>query len=224
MVFDKDGTLFDFNATWGAWARGMLAAETANAPDMLEPLAKALGYSLDAGLFEPQSIVIAGTIKDVALAALPYLPDSETGSIIARFNAATMDVPQVEAAPLVPFLERLKNAGLKLGVATNDAEEPARAHLDVAGATPFFDFIAGFDSGFGGKPAAGQLHAFCEATGLSPDVCVMVGDSTHDLHAGRSAGMTTVAVLTGVAEHAELAPHADVVLRSIADLPAWLGV
>ena len=66
--------------------------------------------------------------------------------------------------------------------------------------------------------------AFCEATGLSPDVCVMVGDSTHDLHAGRAAGMSTVAVLTGVAQAAELAPHADVVLPSIADLPRWLGV
>ncbi|MCF2904584.1 HAD family hydrolase [Octadecabacter sp. CECT 8868] len=224
VIFDKDGTLFDFNATWGAWARGMLAAETANAPEMLAPLAQALGYDLDAGLFKPQSIVIAGTIEDVALAALPYLPDSETAPIIARFNAATMDVPQVEAAPLVPFLDRLKTASLKLGVATNDAEEPARAHLDVAGATRFFDFIAGFDSGFGGKPAAGQLHAFCATTGLSPDVCAMVGDSTHDLHAGRAAGMTTVAVLTGVAGHDELAPHADVVLGSIAELPAWLGL
>jgi phosphoglycolate phosphatase len=27
IIFDKDGTLFDFNATWGAWTRGMLEAE-----------------------------------------------------------------------------------------------------------------------------------------------------------------------------------------------------
>ena len=29
VIFDKDGTLFDFNATWGAWAETMIAAETA---------------------------------------------------------------------------------------------------------------------------------------------------------------------------------------------------
>ena len=87
-----------------------------------------------------------------------------------------------------------------------------------------FDFIAGSDSGFGGKPAPGQLLAFCDATGLAPDTCVMVGDSTHDLDAGRAAGMRCVAVLTGVATRTDLAPFADAVLTSVADLPAWLAV
>jgi phosphoglycolate phosphatase len=50
----------------------------------------------------------------------------------------------------------------------------------------------------------------------------MVGDSLHDLHAGRAAGMRTVAVLTGMASHADLAPHADLVLPHIGHLPDWL--
>jgi len=50
-----------------------------------------------------------------------------------------------------------------------------------------------------------------------------VGDSTHDLIAGRRAGMQTVAVLTGVALEAELAPHADVVLPNIGHIPAWMA-
>jgi phosphoglycolate phosphatase len=50
----------------------------------------------------------------------------------------------------------------------------------------------------------------------------MVGDSLHDLHAGRAAGMRVAAVLTGLATAAELAPHADVVLRDIGHLPGWL--
>ena len=50
----------------------------------------------------------------------------------------------------------------------------------------------------------------------------MVGDSTHDLHSGRDAGMLTVAVLTGVAREDELAPHADIVLPDIGHLPGWL--
>jgi phosphoglycolate phosphatase len=113
---------------------------------------------------------------------------------------------------------------LALGVATNDGEAPARAHLAAAGTETLFDFIVGSDSGFGGKPAAGQLHGFCDAMGLKAKACAMVGDSTHDLHAGRAAGMATVAVLTGVAGRTELAPHADIVLNSIAELPEWLGI
>ena len=51
----------------------------------------------------------------------------------------------------------------------------------------------------------------------------MVGDSTHDLMAGRAAGMQTLAVLTGAAGAGELAPFADHVLAHIGDIPGWLS-
>jgi len=50
----------------------------------------------------------------------------------------------------------------------------------------------------------------------------MVGDSTHDLHAGRAAGMRTVGVLSGPAPREELAPFANVVLADIGEIPNWL--
>ena len=224
IIFDKDGTLFDFNATWGAWARDVLMAETSDDPARLEPLADALGYDLTTGLFLPHSLVIASTVHEIAQAALPYVSENSEDALVARFNAAATIAPQVETTPLIPFVQTLKSAGLFIGVATNDGEAPARAHLNVANIEHLFDFIAGSDSGFGGKPETGQLRGFCAATGIAPHHCAMVGDSTHDLYAGRAAGMMTVAVLTGVAGQDELAPHADVVLTSIAELPAWLGI
>jgi phosphoglycolate phosphatase len=51
----------------------------------------------------------------------------------------------------------------------------------------------------------------------------MVGDSRHDLAAGRAAGMHTVAVLTGPARDEDLRPFADVVLPDIGHLPEWLA-
>ena len=51
----------------------------------------------------------------------------------------------------------------------------------------------------------------------------MIGDSLHDLHAGKAAGFITVGVLTGPARRGALEPHADVVLNSIAELPAWIA-
>ena len=131
---------------------------------------------------------------------------------------------QIEVTPLVPLLDRLIAAGITLGLATNDSEAPARAHLERAGILDRFAFVAGYDSGHGAKPEAGQLAAFCALTGIPPAACAMIGDSTHDLDSGRAAGMTTVAVLTGLAGRADLAPHADVVLEDIAALPAWLGL
>ena len=86
-----------------------------------------------------------------------------------------------------------------------------------------FGFIAGFDSGWGGKPGPGQLLAFAEHAGLSPVACAMVGDSLHDLAAARAAGMVGVGVLTGLASRETLEPAADVVLGTIAELPDWVA-
>ena len=67
-----------------------------------------------------------------------------------------------------------------------------------------------------------QLLAFAEAVGVPAGRAVMVGDSRHDMEAGRAAGMAVVAVLTGIATREELAPHADVVLPDIATLGDWI--
>jgi phosphoglycolate phosphatase len=64
--------------------------------------------------------------------------------------------------------------------------------------------------------------AFAERLQVAPARLAMVGDSRHDLQAGRAAGMRTVAVLTGVARAADLADLADVILPDIGALPGWL--
>jgi phosphoglycolate phosphatase len=120
-------------------------------------------------------------------------------------------------------MAQLRAQGLILGVVTNDAEGPAMRHLEDALIVDEMAFVAGYDSGFGAKPAPGQLLAFCQATGLSPANCAMIGDSAHDLEAGQAAGMFCIGVLTGPASRADLTPQADVVLDSIADLPGWLA-
>ena len=50
----------------------------------------------------------------------------------------------------------------------------------------------------------------------------MVGDSMHDLRAGRAAGMRAVAVLTGLSDIEELSTLADVVLPDVSHLPTWI--
>ncbi|MEO1027041.1 MAG: HAD family hydrolase, partial [Pseudomonadota bacterium] len=128
---------------------------------------------------------------------------------------------QQPAVQLRPCLEALA-AERYLGLVTNDSETPARAHLAQENIADLFTFIAGWDSGYGAKPEPGQLLAFCEITGISPAATIMVGDSRHDLMAGRAAGMGTVGVLTGVAGETDLADLADVVLPDIGHLAGWL--
>ena len=223
ILFDKDGTLFDFGATWEGWAESFLLRATGGDRPRAARIGQHIGFDLQARRFEPGSIVIAGTPDEVTERLLPHFPDRGFDDILRMLNEEAEHAPQAEAVPLLPLLGRLRDLGLRLGVATNDAEGPALVHLEAAGVRVYFDFIAGCDSGHGAKPQPGQLLAFAERIGLSPDRIVMVGDSTHDLIAGRSAGMQTVAVLTGLAEAAVLAPYADAVLPDIGHLPAWLA-
>ena len=222
VIFDKDGTLFDFRRSWGGWADTLLhriARDEAHA----RALGALIGYDVQAGVFAPDSPVIAGTAQDVAGALIAHLPGQTKAEVEAQINAAAAQAAMVPAVPLRPLLETLRARGLQLGLATNDTEAPARAHLAAHGLTDLFDFIAGYDSGHGPKPGPGMCLAFARQTGLNPARVAMVGDSLHDLHAGRAAGMLCVAVLTGIATHADLAPHADVVLPDIGALPVWLS-
>lgn len=224
LLFDKDGTLFDFRATWAAWCDGLIADLAQGDAVRAAVLAEAIGYDRAAGRFHKSSPVIAETVAVLVAVIRQALPDVDPGPLQARLVATATAAPQVEAVPLAPLLDRLSRAGLMLGVATNDAEASARAHLARAGVGGLFTFIAGYDSGHGGKPGPGMPAAFARATGLAPADCAMIGDSTHDLVSGRAAGMVTVAVLTGPAERAELEALADAVLPDIGALPRWLGL
>ena len=222
LLFDKDGTLFDFRVSWGRWAQDFLTRIARDAAHARR-LGRAIGFDLDSGAFAPDSPVIAATAADIAAALQPELPGMTVAELAERIDASAGQAPMSEAVPLRPLLSALRGRGLRLGVATNDSEVPARRHLANHGITDCFDFISGYDSGHGAKPGPGMCLAFARALGLDPARVAMVGDSRHDLDAGRAAGMRVVAVLTGIAGREELEPHADVVLADIGALPGWLS-
>ncbi|MEC7760817.1 MAG: HAD family hydrolase [Pseudomonadota bacterium] len=221
ILFDKDGTLFDFDATWTVWANTVIDRLSQGDPALADAIAEAVDFDRASGRFRPASVVIAGTPDDVAEAVAPVL-GIEPATLIAGMNAAAATAPMAQAVPLAPLLDDLRGLGLKLGVATNDGEGPARSHLASAGVTEAFDFIAGSDSGWAPKPDPAMCLAFAEAMGLAPERIAMVGDSLHDLVAARTAGMQAIAVLTGLADEARLAQHADVVLPDIGHLSGWV--
>lgn len=222
IIFDKDGTLFDFANTWGEFGRSMLLRLSNGDEDRATELGRVIGYDFEQGKYTEDSIVIAATVEEIAEVLIAHVDGVILQEIIDLMNSEAASAPQVPAVPLVPFLEGLQNAGIKLGVATNDSEHPALQHLESVGIRGHFDFVAGYDSGHGFKPGPGQLLAFAAHIGVEPSRIAMVGDSLHDLQAGRAAGMTTIGVLTGLAEADALAPMADVILPDIGHIPEWL--
>jgi phosphoglycolate phosphatase len=168
VLFDKDGTLFDFHASWGVWARKMLLDLSQGDQSLMHKLADSLRFDLASARFHPDSFVIADTPAAVALVLADELPHSDVGEVLDKLNAAAEQIALVEAAPLVPLVLELEARGLSLAVVTNDAESPARTHLADAGILHAFDAVIGFDSGFGAKPAPGPLLACAKQMGLDP--------------------------------------------------------
>ncbi len=222
LLFDKDGTLFDFARTWNGWSMSVLTGLAEGDAERLAAMAAAISYDLDGAAFRPDSIVIAGTNAEVAERLSPFVPQMSEGALAAHLIQTAGQAEIAQAVPLAPFLDGLKARGLKVGVMTNDGESSARSHLSRSGVLERFDMVIGADSGFGAKPDPDPLLAFCTHTGADPKATAMVGDSRHDLIAGRAAGMRTIGVLTGMATRADLEDLADVVLPDIGHIPAWL--
>lgn len=221
ILFDKDGTLFDFAATWTGWIGALLRDLSRGEEEVERRLAQALEYDATAKALRPHSVAIAGTPFDIARVLAPILK-ADPQRLVEDISARAEMAPMVEAVPLAPLLADLRARGLTLGVATNDSHEVALANLAACGVRQAFDFVVGSDCGFGAKPAPGMCTAFARQVSVLPEAVVMVGDSLHDLRSGRAAGMRTVAVLTGIAGADDLRPFADVVLPDIGHLPEWL--
>lgn len=222
ILFDKDGTLFDFQASWGNWALATLEELAGGDRALRDRLAQAIRFDPQERRFAADSTVIAGTVREVAELLAAHLPGRSLAQVTDDLDRLSQDAGQVPATDLVSCLGALRARGLRLGVATNDSEAAARVHMAGAGVLELLDFIAGYDSGHGAKPEPGPLLAFARAMDVAPGRVAMVGDSLHDMDAARAAGMRAVGVLTGPAPRAVLAPAADVVLDDISGLAGWL--
>jgi len=71
------------------------------------------------------------------------------------------------------------------------------------------------------KPYPDPILLAAEKMGVRPEECLMIGDTTVDMRAGKAAGAQTVGVLCGFGEEPELRQlGADLILKSTADLAA----
>jgi phosphoglycolate phosphatase len=219
VLFDKDGTLFDFQKTWGPWAVQVIARLAQDDAVLMAEVARVMGVNLEQQVFEADSLGVAGTPFDLVEALAPVLHHMSEEDILAGLMPNKGSVPLAHICDLPQTLSIIAGPQKrKLGLVTNDFEAMALEHLDQAGVCAAFDVVIGYDSGFGGKPASDGCVAAALALGVAPEHTLMVGDSLHDLTAGRGAGMQVVGVLTGTATRADLEPYADSVVQDITEL------
>lgn len=98
-------------------------------------------------------------------------------------------------------------------------ERSTRAFLDHFGLTPFFHVIVTALTAEHTKPYPDPVYFAARQMGVRPEHCLMIGDTTVDILAGRRAGAQTVGVLCGFGERRELERcGADLILERTPDL------
>ena len=117
-----------------------------------------------------------------------------------------------------PLLAHLAERATLAVVSTRSAEDAAE-FLRQHDLTDFFKLSVTQATTKRLKPHPEPVLYAAKQLGLSPEVCVMVGDTTMDVLSGRHAGAWAVGVLCGFGEEAELwRAGAHLVLPSTADL------
>jgi phosphoglycolate phosphatase len=225
ILLDKDGTLLDFDRTWGPATARVITRLADGDRAAFERLAEAVLFDPSTNMLLPASPVIGEAVADFGPLMAAAIGAEADAAFIRGLDRL---FEEAAAGALVPIGDpaavaaTLAGRGYPLGIATNDSHSAAVSHAWSLGLEPHLTFIAGWDSGFGRKPGPGMVEAFARAIGVETSAVAMVGDSVHDIAAGRAAGARCIAVLSGPAPRAELEPLADHVIASIADLPALL--
>jgi phosphoglycolate phosphatase len=225
ILFDKDGTLLDFEATWTPVLKRLALQAAGGDPDRAARLLDDGGLDPATGKFRAGSVIGAGTNALIAELWHPDLSGPELAQAIVAMDRAALEHGSKHSVPLPGVLDALavlSGRGLIMGVATNDGTEAARAALIATGMAAHLPHVFGYDSVTRSKPAPDMVLAFAREAGLAPADIAVVGDNPHDMEMARAAGATAIGVTSGNGSADDLAPLADVVLPSVAALPEWL--
>jgi phosphoglycolate phosphatase len=226
VLFDKDGTLLDYWQTWTPINREVALFAAGGDAALAAELLRHGGQDPETNGVAPGSVLAVGSHDEIAAAFADRLGSRTPPHLvreIERIFVARGGTHSVLAPDVRETLARLKQAQLKLGIATNDSIGGLQSSLRRHDLLNLFDFVAGCDSGHGSKPGEGMALAFCGCVGLAPAEAAVVGDAVHDLEMGRRAGFgMRIGVLGGTGRQDDLAPHADLVIASLRELPARL--
>ena len=226
IIFDKDGTLIDFDAMWGGWV-AYLAEQLHEASGLhvREPLYLAMGYD-DVN----KKVLAHGKLAATPMSQLYRLTVEVMQSLGLSAEQAERVVekgwcipdPVILAKPFTDVRElfgKLHQQNIKIGIATADDRIPTQAMIEAFDIEEFISTMVCADDGIPAKPVPDMVLTICERMKVDPSKVMVVGDTTADLKMARAAGAgLVVGVLSGVSNVHDLMPYADVIIDSVDEL------
>lgn len=190
LVFDWDGTLFD-SISWIVESL-QRAAEECRLPIPDEKAAKAI---IGLGLMESMQALYPGSSPELA-ARIAQSYRRHYGSKPATAMGLFEGVEEM--------LAELQGRGFKLAVATGKARAGLDYALRATGVGHRFHATRCADE-TASKPDPAMLFQLMDGLGVERERTLMIGDSVHDLHMARNAGVVAVGVGCGANRPDELA-------------------
>lgn len=183
VLLDIDGTLVDSNdAHARAWVDALAQFGYPVAYDRIRALIGTGGDKL--------LVQAVGIDKE---SPLGMQIDALRGKYFQRDH-----LPRLECFPRVrELLQHMRDAGLRLVVATSAKEDEMNALLDVCGVRALMDARTSSDDAERSKPDPDIVRAALSRAGAAPEAALMLGDTPYDVQAARAAGVATVALRSG---------------------------
>ncbi len=130
-----------------------------------------------------------------------------------RKRTETVVIPGV-----VDMLPRLKHR-YPIAVISARNEQSTLSFLESCHLLANFDVVLTALSARHTKPYPDPILLAARTMGVQPEACLMIGDTTVDIRAGRAAGAQTIGLLCGFGEEPELRrAGADLILPTTADV------
>lgn len=233
IIFDKDGTLLDFDAFWvtvcvKAIEDVLMQFGKQDVP--VEKILAALG--VHKGVTDINGVLCKGTYQQIGQIVYDFLRSYGCSTSCEAVTTAVTDAfnknaDAGEIKPTCPNLAQvltvLKKRNIRLAVVTTDNEEITEKCLKALGIYGLFDRIYTDDGETPTKPDPYCALDFLKLTGLEKDNLLMVGDTMTDMVFAKNAGISAVGIAKSDANRQLLMPHASEVISDMTSLLDMLG-
>ena len=107
LMFDKDGTLVDFQATWFAIGDALALRAAAGDRARADGLLERAGYDFERQFFRGDSVFAAGTNADIVALWYPDSDGETRKALVAEFDSVTAETGAARSVALPGSLEAL---------------------------------------------------------------------------------------------------------------------
>jgi len=179
VLFDLDGTLID--------TIDLILSS------MRHATAEVLGEAL------PDDVLLHNVGVPLRVQMGEFAPgrEDELLCVYRAHNAIVHDDLVCEYPGTESALQAIIAKGYRLGIVTSKSVVVAQRGIERFGLGEFFETLVGYEDTEIHKPEAAPLLLAAERMGVDIERCCYVGDSPHDMNAGKAAGAVTVAALWG---------------------------